>query len=375
MARIPISKVYVVLLVAFVMLSSMDVRAHGREVIEQFITGGIYRYDGLYGAKREGGESVSLDGSVLGIHDISAFMVHTGRGAIHTDVEVLASSVPRVTYTLEVRAKTLEQAKSHAQKVKISERFDDSSLILHIDDATVRDGDVHEIRVSVKAHIPADVPVVIEVARGDLSVKSREAAVTAKTGWGKVHVSDVRGSVTARATMSSLFEQIASDLTLQVMGCQAVVRDVLGNMELNAFGSTVLIESLGGHLVGDTINATSVIARDVGGKIDVHTTFGGFDARHIEGDVVVESQGTEVNIEYPRGSVSINARLARVQLLLDESVGHNISVQARLGEVVSTLPLQVERGQALTKASGITGDGKHTLTVNSDAATVVIRAE
>ncbi|MGN7725042.1 DUF4097 family beta strand repeat-containing protein [Luteimonas sp. 22616] len=152
----------------------------------------------------------------------------------------------------------------------------------------------HYAYMKLQASVPDSVAVRLKVGSGDASVDGARTA-SVDTGSGDVHVSRIRGELTAAIGSGDLeAEDIGSLHLLSVGSGDATFRNVRGASKVGSIGSGDLgIRTTQGPVEIGSVGSGDVELADIGGSVTVGSIGSGdIDADGVRGDLDVRSIGS-----------------------------------------------------------------------------------
>jgi hypothetical protein len=211
----------------------------------------------------------------------------------------------------------------------------------------VRDGrvEVHELGAGLTLkgrHVEADVAAVegevnLDLQHGRLTLR-RAGALLAKLSHVEVVVEGVEGDVTidARNTAATAID-VGGRVEVETSFGDVRVERVGGDVRAKADRGAVSAQDVEGAVSAEATYEKILLAR-IGGPVEAVARHGDVSARTLEGGIRVRATGGDVTIEGFRRTVDVEVERGPVSLTPDGPISEPINASSRGGEVHLTVP-------------------------------------
>jgi hypothetical protein len=242
----------------------------------------------------------------------------------------------------------------------------ESDVAVETDDAVVE----ITLRESAEVEIPADTPVRVIEARGNLALKSLIGEVDVVEVHGNLRARDVgalrvastvRGNLKVDGGTTVEIGQVRGNARLKAVGDAAHLGEVAGNLAAARLAGGLEVGTVRGNAALSRLDGPARIGR-VGGNLAAHDLAGGLEVEAIGGNLAL--QGPWAPGQTYRASAGGNAAV---------TVGPEDSARVRIeagGHVVTTVPLSPV-DDAPGWQAGVVGDGEAELEFRAGANLVL----
>ncbi|UCH09928.1 MAG: DUF4097 family beta strand repeat protein [Fidelibacterota bacterium] len=224
-----------------------------------------------------------------------------------------------------------------------------------------RSGDLH-LRIQVPFKFDLD----IESMGGSLRVDDVEGAIEGKTMGGDLNLSGLKGEID--------LETMGGDISLKNSHLDGRVHTMGGDVEIEGFSGSAKVTTMGGDVVydnnGDESHNQAIRISTMGGDIDLVAAPGGGTVKTMGGDIHIESAKDYINARTMGGDIEIDAIDGAVKattmggdvtirMVGDPNIGErNVDIVSKGGDITLLVPgeLSMDIDITLAYTRGSRGD-------------------
>ncbi len=263
--------------------------------------------------------------------------------------------------------------------------------------------------VQVNPRIPAS-------ANEDVSYDASlfpEAALSASTDRGDIHVNGIAGALSLRASGVVVVSHAGSNVFGELRSGDARIHSVKGNVSISGRGDRIdvgevsgtvalrgeffgpiRVRRIGGGLTFDSrrtslsvdaalgrldLDSSGLQLSDTPGNVSLQTREKDIQLENVQGALHLFDRDGSVQVRYsvpPRSDIDITNRSGDIDLVLPDGAGFSIYAVAKSGNIscdFTSPSLQLARGSSTTVLQGSVGAGGPKLTLTSTYGTIHIR--
>ena len=219
--------------------------------------------------------------------------------------------------------------------------------------------------------------------------------VDVNTGGGGIELRSIEGEIKGHTSGGGISaERITGPLRVRTSGGGITLREIDGPTEARTSGGGITLDKINGlvdartsgggvrayDLTGDASLQTSggsITAERHKGVLQARTSGGGIKITELTGHAMARTSGGSITFslaEPPTGDCEIRTSAGSINLYLPRATNARINARTSAGKVVTELPITVVGKIEKSSIEGTLGEGGPTLTMNTSAGSINIRA-
>jgi len=199
--------------------------------------------------------------------------------------------------------------------------------------------------------------------------------VALRTDGGAISATDITGNLNAHTSGGLMaFARLEGTVDGETSGGLIEVEDCRGPIHIETSGGHIKVTrgqgSLNAHTSGGRIEV-----RNFSGDTEVRTSGGDLDLEKVSGKLVGKTSGGAIRASIPgpvSGDVKLETTAGNIDLLVPANAGLEIDATTSVGEVVSSLPIQVSDVHREHLRGTLNGGGK-SVRLGTSAGNITIR--
>jgi hypothetical protein len=301
-------------------------------------------------------------------------------------VEIRAGGPGRIQLTAlkKSRAGDEDLAKSYASETEVEVRRESGALVLLVrypQQGNIRLGlsDLlrgHEppwVEVQLTLEVPADLPVTVRTASGDVTTDGLTGSQTLETSSGDVTIRKARGHVDARTASGDIEARDVGPARLRTTGGDIAISGAAGPIHARAASGDIAAHG----------SRDSMELRTASGDIEVGGSPRGLRASTSAGEIVVHAASGLVDLETSNGEIevqferplsegTVTSVSGDIVASLADDLGCVLDLRTSTGDIDVSLPFELAT-VSRHEIKGVVRGGTAKLTLKSSAGDIVLR--